>query len=126
MPTLANQIRKMSEIDSVKEQLDELKTLGEKLALNNLRMITIKDRIMLMSSQVDSIRQLTEKELEKAMDRISAFTGLSHKLPQSFEGYQVVDESDPVDKLVGKYFVEKYAGVVISRISAQFYIVGDK
>ena len=47
-------------------------------------------------------------------------------MPAVFEGYQVVDESDVVDKLVGKYFVEKYAGVPVIRISSQFYTVGDK
>ena len=45
MPTMTLQVQDLDHFDSIKPHLEKMKTFGEKLKLNELRMATIKDKI---------------------------------------------------------------------------------
>ena len=50
IPHLAPQVKELNEIQSIKPQLEEMKSFGEKMKQQELRMATIKDKIDIFNS----------------------------------------------------------------------------
>ena len=65
IPKTVPQVRDLDHFTSLKTQLDEMKNFGESLKLAELRMATIKDKIEIFSSQVDSFMEMPENGPEE-------------------------------------------------------------
>ena len=74
IPKTVPQVRDLDHFTSLKTQLDEMKSFGESLKLAELRMATIKDKIEIFSSQVDSFMEMPETGPEEESKGASTAT----------------------------------------------------
>ena len=65
IPQTVPQVRDLNHFSSVSQQLQKMKNFGEKLKLAELRMATIKDKIEIFSSQVNSFVEMPENGPEE-------------------------------------------------------------
>ena len=112
MPKMAGHIKQLETISSVKENLDELKIFGEKIELSKIRMQTIKDKIEITRSQVESVEEV--KEEEKKDEAVGA------------QSQYVAVEGDEIDQIVEKFMKDRDDSVQVVRISEGIYKIGDK
>ena len=98
---------KAKEITSVKEPLESMKTFGAKLKTNQLRMITIKDKIQIMRNQVESVQEMPEQPAEET--KVEPKTA-----------YDAV-EDDAIDQLVKKYLADIEITISVKRIQEAVY-----
>ena len=87
------QVKDLEQFPSASQLLEKMKNFGEKLKLAELRMDTIKDKIEIFSSQVNSFQEMPENgpEEESKEGNSSAATAAL---------YTAVAEDDPIDVLV--------------------------
>ena len=81
-----------------------MKEFGERLKLQEMRMVTIKDKLENFAIQVSSFMELPD-EPEKTEDLSQSTTKI----------YTAEDSEDPIDVLVEKSMTDKFAGISISR-----------
>lgn len=86
--------------ENVDGKLKELSAFKKKIELNNLRMITIKDKIEEMSGTVSRIEVLPQPDPE-----------------------QVIQEGDPIESLVQQFINESFN---LIKVSDGLYRLGDK
>ena len=57
IPIMTPLVKDLNHFDSIRDHLEQMKVFGEKLELEELRMATIKDKIEIFVSQVDSFEE---------------------------------------------------------------------
>ena len=109
------QVRDLDHFDSIRSQLEQMKVFGEKLELQELRMSTIKDKIEIFASQVQSLVEQPVQAQELAQE-----TQTLQKV------YVAVDADDPLDCLVSTAMTERFKGITVVRQAAGLYLIQGK
>lgn len=113
IPKMAKQVKKLDHIDSIESQLEEMKVFGQRLDQQELRMSTIRDKLEIYSSQVQSfteqpvVENQTQAVVETSTESI----------------YTVVDPEDPIDVLVGATLTAEFAEINVLRQSTSLYSI---